>query len=77
MLLKTGNLVLFLPIIVSREQHKVYIRDVGPRTSLFIPSIGYLLIRIVSSFLPAGFGALAGSHYFNPAADPLLKICCL
>lgn len=77
MLLKTGNLVLFLPIIVSREQHKVYIRDVGPRTSLFTPSIGDLLISIVSGFFLAGFGALAGSHYFDPAAESLLRTCCL
>lgn len=75
MILKAGNLVLFLPLIVSREQHKVYIRDVGPSTSLFTPSIGDLLIRILSHFLPAGFRALAESHYFNPAADPVLRIC--
>lgn len=77
MILKAGNLVLFLPIIVSREQHKVYSRDEGPRTSLFTPSIGDLLIGIVSHFLPAGFRTLAESHYFNPAADPLLRICSL
>lgn len=76
---KIGNLVLFFTIIVSKEQHKVHIRDICLRTSLIILSIGDLVMKPTRGYQVLSYNLwlehLLRFTVSSQLQDTLLRIC--